>query len=99
MSQNPCRTAAGGRIDCSRLVNFTFDGKAYTGDTVALTGTALGNFNTKDVTVSVRDTLSGLDDIVYPDVRMATADTVSIVFDQAPAGGITPQTYRVVVTG
>ena len=38
MSQNPCRTAAGGRIDRSRLVNFTFDGKAYTGhagDTLA----------------------------------------------------------------
>lgn len=38
MSQNPCRTASGGRIDRSRLVNFTFDGKAYTGhvgDTLA----------------------------------------------------------------
>ena len=38
MSQNPCRTAAGGLIDRSRLVNFTFDGKAYTGhvgDTLA----------------------------------------------------------------
>ena len=38
MSQNPCRTASGGRIDRTQVVNFTFDGKAYTGragDTLA----------------------------------------------------------------
>ncbi len=38
MSQNVCRTSEGGRIDRSQVVNFTFDGKPYTGhagDTLA----------------------------------------------------------------
>ncbi|CAN1553334.1 Filamentous haemagglutinin, N-terminal [Burkholderiaceae bacterium] len=36
------------------------DGKAYLGDTVALTGTALGNFNTKDVATASTVTFTGL---------------------------------------
>lgn len=89
-------TAADARTNLGAI---TKHAATITGTGVATTFTVTHNFNTKDVTVSVRDTLSGLDDIVYPDVRMATVNTVSIVFDQAPAGGITPQTYRVVVTG
>jgi hypothetical protein len=89
-------TAADARTNLSAITKYA---ATITGTGSATSFTVTHNFNTKDVTVSVRDTLSGLDDIVYPDVRMATADTVSIVFDQAPAGGATPQTYRVVVTG
>jgi filamentous hemagglutinin family protein len=38
----------------------TSDGKAYTGDTVSLTGTAVGTFNTKDVATANTVTFTGL---------------------------------------
>jgi hypothetical protein len=89
-------TAADARTNLGAITKYA---ATITGTGAATSFTVTHNFNTKDVTVSVRDTLSGLDDIVYPDVRMTSVNTVSIVFDQAPAGGMTPQTYRVVVTG
>ena len=57
------------------------------------------SLNTSDVTVGVYDTLSGDNDIVYPEIRISTVNTVTIMFDVAPVGGPTPQTYRVVVIG
>lgn len=70
-----------------------------TGTGSATSFTVTHNLGTSDVVVMVYDTLSGNSDVVYPEVQVTSTNAVTIVFDTAPVGGGTPQTYRVVVIG
>jgi parallel beta-helix repeat protein len=53
-------TAALQSAEATGGVGTTGDGKPYTGDTVSITGTALGAYNSKDVGVGTTVTFSGL---------------------------------------
>lgn len=56
--------------------------------------TVTHNFNTRDVTVEVYEAASPYEK-VYPDIKHATADTIDLVFAQAPA----EDAYKVVIIG
>lgn len=89
-------TALGARQNLGATTKYA---TTLTGDGAQTSFTVTHNLDTLDVTVGVYDTLSGNNDIVYPEIRISTNNTVTIMFDQAPSGGGSPQTYRVVVIG
>jgi hypothetical protein len=89
-------TALGARQNLGATTKYA---TTLTGDGATTSYTVTHNLDTLDVTVGVYDTLSGNNDIVYPEIRISTNNTVTIMFDQAPLGGGSPQTYRVVVIG
>jgi len=89
-------TALGARQNLGATTKYA---TTLTGDGATTSYTVTHNLDTLDVNVMVYDTLSGNNDVVYPEVRISTNNTVTIMFDQAPSGGGSPQTYRVVVIG
>ena len=89
-------TAADARANLSATTKYATN---ITGTGSATSFTITHSFNTTDVVVMIYDTLSGNNDVVYADVRIASVNTITVLFDQAPVGGGTPQTYRVIVIG
>ena len=89
-------TALGARQNLGATTKYA---TTLTGNGSTTSYTVTHNLDTLDVNVMVYDTLSGNNDVVYPEVRVSTNNTVTIMFDQAPSGGGSPQTYRVVVIG
>lgn len=89
-------TAADARANLGATTKYA---ATITGNGAATSFTITHNLNTTDVVVMIYDTLSGNNDVVYAEVRIASVNTITVMFDQAPAGGGTPQTYRVVVVG
>ncbi|WP_301101408.1 YDG domain-containing protein [Propionivibrio sp.] len=71
----------------------TADGKAYTGDTVSLSGTATGTYNSKDVATATTVTYSGLS------LAGADAANYSIVIQGPAAATITPRPLTVNYSG
>ena len=61
------------------------DGKAYVGDDVSITGTALGTFNTKDVSTATNVSFSGMS------LAGAQANNYTLVFQTAVPQSITPK--------
>jgi len=89
-------TAADARANLGATTKYATN---ITGNGSTTNFTITHSLNTTDVVVAIYDTLSGNNDVVYAEVRISGVNTVNILFDQAPAGGGTPQTYRVVVVG
>jgi hypothetical protein len=89
-------TAADARANLGATTKYATN---ITGNGSTTNFTITHSLNTTDVVVAIYDTLSGNNDVVYAEVRISGANTVNILFDQAPAGGGTPQTYRVIVVG
>jgi hypothetical protein len=89
-------TAADARANLSATTKYATN---ITGTGAATSFTITHSLNTTDVVVMIYDTLSGNNDVVYAEVRIASVNTITVLFDQAPVGGATPQTYRVVVVG
>ena len=67
------------------------DGKPYTGDTVSITGTAVGAYNSKNVTTASSVSFSGLS------LAGAQAGNYTLSF-ASPAATITPRTLTVTAT-
>jgi hypothetical protein len=89
-------TAADARANLGATTKYATN---ITGNGVATNFTITHSLDTTDVVVAIYDTLSGNNDVVYAEVRISSANTVNILFDQAPVGGGTPQTYRVIIVG
>lgn len=89
-------TAADARANLGATTKYATN---ITGNGSTTNFTITHSLNTTDVVVAIYDTLSGNNDVVYAEVRISGVNTVNILFDQAPAGGGTPQTYRVIVVG